>query len=80
MWEAIVEATVRRFRPILLTAAAAILAMIPLTRSAFFGPMAVAIMGGLTVATLLTLLFLPALYAAWYRVRATATGDLDCVP
>jgi multidrug efflux pump len=52
-----------------LTAAAAILAMIPLTRSAFFGPMAVAIMGGLTVATLLTLLFLPALYAAWYRVK-----------
>ncbi len=73
-WEAIVEATVRRFRPILLTAAAAILAMIPLARSAFFGPMAVAIMGGLTVATLLTLLFLPALYAAWYRVKPTAAG------
>jgi multidrug efflux pump len=68
-WEAIVESTVRRFRPIMLTAAAAILAMIPLSRSAFFGPMAVAIMGGLTVATLLTMLFLPALYAAWYRVR-----------
>ena len=69
-FEAIVDSTVRRFRPIVLTAAAAILAMIPLTRSAFFGPMAVAIMGGLTVATLLTLLFLPALYAAWYRVKA----------
>ncbi|NMG48718.1 AcrB/AcrD/AcrF family protein [Azoarcus communis] len=68
-WEAIVESTVRRFRPIMLTAAAAILAMIPLSRSAFFGPMAVAIMGGLTVATVLTMLFLPALYAAWYRVR-----------
>ena len=68
-WEAIVDSTVRRFRPIVLTAAAAILAMIPLTRSAFFGPMAVAIMGGLTVATLLTLMFLPALYAAWFRVR-----------
>ncbi len=67
-WEAIIESTVRRCRPIMLTAAAAILAMIPLTRSAFFGPMAVAIMGGLFVATLLTLLFLPALYAAWYRV------------
>ncbi len=66
--EAIVESTVRRFRPIVLTAAAAILAMIPLTQSAFFGPMAVAIMGGLTVATLLTLLFLPALYAAWFKV------------
>jgi len=71
-WEAIVEATVRRFRPITLTAAAAVLAMIPLTRSAFFGPMAVAIMGGLVVATLLTLLFLPALYAAWFRVKAPA--------
>lgn len=67
--EAIVEATVRRFRPIMLTAAAAILAMIPLSRSAFFGPMAVAIMGGLTVATILTMVFLPALYAAWYRVE-----------
>jgi multidrug efflux pump len=61
---------VRRFRPIVLTAAAAVLAMIPLTRSAFFGPMAVAIMGGLLVATALTVLFLPALYAAWFRVTA----------
>jgi multidrug efflux pump len=66
---AIVEATVRRFRPIVLTALAAVLAMIPLSRSVFFGPMAVAIMGGLIVATALTLLFLPALYAAWFRVR-----------
>ncbi|KGQ18272.1 RND/Acr family transmembrane transporter [Lysobacter dokdonensis DS-58] len=68
-WHAIIEATVRRFRPIVLTALAAVLAMIPLTRSAFFGPMAVAIMGGLIVATVLTLLFLPALYAAWFKVR-----------
>jgi multidrug efflux pump len=67
-WQAIVESTIRRFRPIVLTAAAAILAMIPLTQSVFFGPMAVAIMGGLAVATLLTVLFLPALYAAWFRV------------
>ena len=67
--DAIVEATVRRFRPIILTAAAAVLAMIPLTRSAFYGPMAVAIMGGLVVATVLTLLFLPALYAAWFKVK-----------
>ncbi|MDP3540183.1 MAG: efflux RND transporter permease subunit [Azonexus sp.] len=67
--EAIVESTVRRFRPIVLTAAAAVLAMIPLSRNDFFGPMAVAIMGGLIVATALTLLFLPALYAAWYKVR-----------
>lgn len=72
-WEAIVEATVRRFRPIMLTAAAAVLAMIPLTRSAFYGPMAVAIMGGLLVATVLTLVFLPALYAAWFRVKPVAT-------
>jgi multidrug efflux pump len=67
-WDAIVGSAVRRFRPIMLTAAAAVLAMIPLTRSVFWGPMAVAIMGGLIVATALTLLFLPALYAAWYRV------------
>jgi multidrug efflux pump len=70
--EAIVESTVRRFRPIVLTAAAAVLAMIPLSRNDFFGPMAVAIMGGLIVATGLTLLFLPALYAAWYKVKPTA--------
>lgn len=69
IWDAIVESAVRRLRPIALTAAAAVLAMIPLTRSTFFGPMAVAIMGGLIVATLLTLLFVPALYAAWYRVK-----------
>jgi multidrug efflux pump len=66
---AIVEATVRRFRPIMLTAAAAVLAMIPLTRSVLWGPMAYAIMGGLVVATILTVLFVPALYAAWFRVR-----------
>ncbi|CAI8859843.1 multidrug transporter AcrB [Pseudomonas fluorescens] len=71
-WQAIIEATVRRFRPIVLTALAAVLAMIPLSRSVFFGPMAVAIMGGLIVATALTLLFLPALYAAWFRVRRDA--------
>ncbi|UZE13135.1 efflux RND transporter permease subunit [Pseudomonas sp. B21-053] len=68
-WQAIIEATVRRFRPIVLTALAAVLAMIPLSRSVFFGPMAVAIMGGLIVATALTLLFLPALYAAWFRIK-----------
>ena len=71
-WEAIVGSAVRRFRPIMLTAAAAVLAMIPLSRQIFWGPMAVAIMGGLIVATALTLLFLPALYAAWYRVREPA--------
>jgi len=68
-WSAIVESTVRRFRPILLTAAAAILAMIPLSRNDFFGPQAIAIMGGLTVATALTIFFFPALYAAWFKVE-----------
>ncbi len=74
--DAIVDATVRRFRPIVLTAAAAVLAMIPLTRSAFYGPMAVSIMGGLVVATALTLLFLPALYAAWFRVPRASDADV----
>ena len=68
-WDAIVESAVRRLRPIVLTAAAAVLAMIPLSRSVCWGPMAVAIMGGLVVATVLTLLALPAMYAAWFRVK-----------
>ncbi|MFZ9425099.1 MAG: efflux RND transporter permease subunit, partial [Limnohabitans sp.] len=72
-WDAIVESAVRRLRPIVLTAAAAVLAMIPLSRSVFWGPMAVAIMGGLILATVLTLLALPAMYAAWFRVRREPT-------
>ncbi|WP_448130791.1 efflux RND transporter permease subunit [Stenotrophomonas rhizophila] len=68
-WHAIIDATVRRFRPIVLTALAAVLAMIPLSRSAFYGSMAISIMGGLIVGTVLTLVFLPALYAAWFRVK-----------
>jgi len=72
LWDAIVESAVRRLRPIVLTALAAILAMVPLTHSVFWGPMAWAIMGGLAVATLLTLFFLPALYAACYRARRPA--------
>jgi multidrug efflux pump len=68
-WNAIIESTVRRSRPLVLTALAAILAMIPLSRSVFWGPMAITMMGGLLVATILTLLFVPALYAAWFRVR-----------
>ncbi len=68
-WEAIIGAAVTRFRPIMLTAAAAILAMIPLISSVFWGPMAVAIAGGLFGATLLTLLVLPTMYAAWYKVQ-----------
>ncbi|CAN7386728.1 efflux RND transporter permease subunit [Variovorax paradoxus] len=71
-WDAIVESAVRRLRPIVLTAAAAVLAMIPLSRSVFWGPMAVAIMGGLIVATVLTLLALPAMYAAAFRVKREA--------
>ena len=68
-WDAVVESAVRRLRPIVLTAAAAVLAMIPLSRSTFWGPMAVAIMGGLIIATVLTLLALPAMYAAWFKVK-----------
>ncbi|MFA4970002.1 MAG: efflux RND transporter permease subunit [Sulfuritalea sp.] len=75
-WEAIVGSTVRRFRPITLTAAAAVLAMIPLSRQVFWGPMAVAIMGGLVIATVLTCLFLPALYAAWFRVKEPAADSM----
>jgi multidrug efflux pump subunit AcrB len=73
--EAIIGATVRRTRPVMLTAFAAILAMIPLSRSAFWGPMALTVMGGLFVATFLTVLFLPALYAAWFRRRLDERGE-----
>ncbi len=75
--EAIVEATVRRARPVVLTALAAILAMIPLSRSAFWGPMAITIMGGLFVATFLTLLYLPGLYALWFRKTLDERGPGD---
>ena len=68
-WESVVAATMHRFRPILLTAAAAILGMIPIAPTIFWGPMAYAIMGGLAVATVLTLVFLPALYVIWFRVE-----------
>ncbi|MGB3042632.1 MAG: efflux RND transporter permease subunit [Xanthobacteraceae bacterium] len=72
--DAIIEATVRRARPVVLTALAAILAMIPLSRSAFWGPMAITIMGGLFVATFLTLLYLPGLYALWFRKSLDEKG------
>ncbi|MES5487170.1 efflux RND transporter permease subunit [Bradyrhizobium sp. INPA03-11B] len=80
--EAIVEATVRRARPVVLTALAAILAMIPLSRSAFWGPMAITIMGGLFVATFLTLLYLPGLYALWFRKTLEESGpeQTDAAP
>ncbi|RQR39720.1 efflux RND transporter permease subunit [Burkholderia sp. Bp9142] len=79
-FDAIVGATVRRFRPITLTAAAAVLALIPLLRSNFFGPMATALMGGITSATVLTLFYLPALYAAWFRVKRDERDPLDGPP
>ena len=63
-----------------LTAPATVLAMVPLTRSVFWGPMAIAIMGGLTVATLLTIFFVPALYAAWFKVRRVPAGGTDPAP
>ena len=79
LWNAIVESAVRRLRPIVLTALAAILAMVPLTHSVFWGPMAWAIMGGLFGATLLTLLFLPALYASWYGATRPAAAPASGV-
>ena len=68
-WDAVVEAAAHRCRPILLTASAAILGMIPIAPTIFWGPMAYAIMGGLAVATLLTLVFLPPLYVTWFRIK-----------
>ncbi|WP_269505170.1 efflux RND transporter permease subunit [Burkholderia sp. IMCC1007] len=79
-FDAIVGATVRRFRPITLTAAAAVLALIPLLRSNFFGPMATALMGGITSATVLTLFYLPALYATWFRVKRDERDPRDGPP
>src|SRR6202044_191056 len=73
--DAVVEATTHRFRPILLTAAAAILGMVPIAPTVFWGPMAYAIMGGLAVATLLTLVFLPALYVTWFRIKRPRADD-----
>ena len=78
-WNAVLEAAVHRTRPVALTAAATVLAMIPLTRSVFWGPMAIAIMGGLTVATVLTIFFVPALYAAWFRVER-ASAPIPAMP
>jgi multidrug efflux pump subunit AcrB len=74
-WNAVLDAAICRARPVMLTALATVLAMIPLTRSVFWGPMAIAIMGGLTVATVLTIFFVPALYAAWFKVRRHAAAS-----
>ena len=76
-WDAIINAAVTRFRPIMLTAAAAILGMVPLISSVFWGPMAVAIAGGLFVATILTLLVLPSMYATWYKVQPVETSPVN---
>lgn len=74
-WDAVISATQHRLRPILLTAAAAILGMIPIAPTVFWGPMAFAVIGGLLVATLLTLVFLPALYVTWFRIEPPATAS-----
>ncbi len=79
-WEAVIEATEHRMRPILLTAAAATLALIPIAREVFWGPMAYAMMGGIVVGTVLTLLFLPALYLAWFRVKAPTASENGATP
>ena len=74
-WDAVVEATEHRMRPIMLTAAAASLALIPIAREIFWGPMAYAMMGGIIVGTVLTLLFLPALYVAWFGIKAPKSAS-----
>src|SRR5580704_11963876 len=79
-WNAVIVATEHRLRPILLTAAAAILGMIPIAPTVFWGPMAYAVMGGLVVATLLTLVFLPALYVAWFRIKPISERQLTISP
>ena len=76
LWDSIIDSTILRFRPIMLTAAAAILGMIPLMSSTFWGPMAVAIAGGLFCATVLTLLVLPTMYAAWFKVEPTSNKNI----
>jgi multidrug efflux pump len=76
-WDAVIEATLSRFRPIMLTAVSTVLGLIPIAVTIFWGPMAYAIMGGLLVATMLTLIFLPALYVAWFRIKEPAVrGDV----
>ena len=74
-WNAVIEATLARFRPIMLTAISTVLGMIPIASTIFWGPMAFAIMGGLLVATVLTLIFLPALYVAWFRVKESSARE-----
>jgi multidrug efflux pump subunit AcrB len=82
VWNAVIEAALSRFRPIMLTAISTVLGLIPIAITIFWGPMAYAVMGGLLVATVLTLIFLPALYVAWFRVKepATARGSVPARP
>jgi multidrug efflux pump subunit AcrB len=80
VWNAVVEATLSRFRPIMLTAISTVLGMIPIASTIFWGPMAFAIMGGLLVATVLTLIFLPALYVAWFRVKEPRAHESVLAP
>jgi multidrug efflux pump subunit AcrB len=77
-WDAVVAATMHRFRPILLTASAAALGMLPIVSTVFWGPFAVAVIGGLAVATLMTLTFLPALYVLWFRVKEPLPPQKSC--
>jgi multidrug efflux pump len=74
-WEAVIEATVSRFRPIILTAISTVLGLIPIAATIFWGPMAFAIMGGFLVGTVVTLIFLPALYVAWFRIKESPARD-----
>ncbi len=80
VWDSIIHATVQRFRPIMLTAGAAILGMVPLSTSVFWGPMAIALAGGLSIATILTLIVLPTMYAAWYKAAPPVQNqDTVCI-
>jgi multidrug efflux pump len=77
IWDAVIEASMSRFRPIMLTAISTVLGMIPIAPTIFWGPMAFAIMGGLLVATVLTLIFLPALYVTWFRVQESVADGRE---
>lgn len=79
-WNAVIQASVSRFRPIMLTAVSTVLGLIPIAVTIFWGPMAIAVMGGLLVATVLTLIFLPALYVAWFRVKEPAAMEREVMP
>jgi multidrug efflux pump subunit AcrB len=79
-WVAVIDATVSRFRPIMLTAISTVLGLIPIAATIFWGPMAFAVMGGFLVGTIVTLVFLPALYVAWFRIKEPRTEVVEAVP